>query len=58
MLGDGRVVEVVGRQELVDGVGVVLVPSLFDVPAHYCLVLFGGHESSPSRRFPAIVARS
>ena len=40
MLGDGRVVDEVGRQELVEEVQIVLVLDLLYQPADDCLVLF------------------
>ena len=52
VLGGGRVVEVVGRDELVDGVDVVPISNLFDVAAHYGLVRFCRHRLSPFWRFP------
>jgi hypothetical protein len=55
VLGACGVVKVVGRDKLVGGVDVVPIPNLFDVSAHYGLVLLGRHEPSPSRRSPAIV---
>jgi len=53
VLGGGRVVEVVGRDEFVDGVDVVLIPDLFDVAAHHGLVFFR-HRLSPFRQSPTI----
>jgi hypothetical protein len=46
VLGGDRVIWVVGRHEFVDGVEVVLVPKLFDVPAHHGLVSFSSHPRS------------
>jgi hypothetical protein len=43
MLGDGRVVDEVGRQELVEDVQIVIVIDLFYLPADDDLVLFCRH---------------
>jgi hypothetical protein len=43
MLGDGRVVDEVGRQELVEDVQIVIVIDLFYQPADDGLVLFCRH---------------
>lgn len=51
MVGDGCMVEIVGRHNFVNDVVVVTVPALFYHPTHYGFVLFG-HEISPSRRSP------
>jgi len=53
VLGGGRVVEVVGRDELVYGVDVVPISNLFDVAAHHGLVRFCRHRLSPFWRSPA-----
>jgi hypothetical protein len=45
--GAGGVVEVLGRDELVDGVEVMPVPNLLDVPAYHGLVVFRRHAFLP-----------
>jgi hypothetical protein len=50
--GAGGVVEVLGRDELVDGVEVMPVPNLLDVPAYHALLSSAVMPSSLSR-FPS-----